>query len=147
MENLLTNLPIEYLQHLYEQKFSSEIFKIDGENVYEDTREALYPDEVFKVHEGLNVQVSNFGRIKTKTGIIKQEVIKKGYPFVTFPYRVSDLEMEIAEGKAYKYRTPIANGLISQATDVAERKYEKYKAHPYLHIYLDERGLLFATGY
>jgi antirestriction protein len=83
MEKTLTDLPIDYLQHLAnlhkiaKQKSSLEEFKINGKNVYEDDSSELYSEEVFKRHIGINIEVSNYGRLRTPKGIFKQEVKKR----------------------------------------------------------------------
>jgi hypothetical protein len=153
MENLLTNLPVDYLQHLadlhkFAKKNSSiEEFKVNGKNVYEDDSPELYSDEMFKTHSGINIEVSNYGRLRCKSGIIKQDVKKEGYPYIIFPYRLSDLENEISSKKEYKYRTPVAVELIDQDTNVSEIKGENYDYHPYLGISLNKRGLAFSEEY
>ena len=37
-KKVLSNLPVDYLKYLFKSKDSEEVFKIDGKNVYEDTR-------------------------------------------------------------------------------------------------------------
>jgi hypothetical protein len=87
MEILLSNYPLDYLKHLAElhklakQKSSLEEFKINGINVYEDDITELYSGEEFKTHSGINIEVSNYGRLRCKGGIVKQEDKKEGYPY------------------------------------------------------------------
>jgi hypothetical protein len=153
MEKLLSDLPIDYLKHLAnlhklaKQKSSLEEFKINGKNVYEDDTPELYSGEIFKIHPGINIEVSNYGRLRCKSGIVKQELKKEGYPYIVFPYCLSDLENDISDKKEYKYRTPIAIDLINQDKDVSEIKYEHYTEHPYLGLCINKRRLVFAIEY
>jgi len=147
MEKLLSDLPLDYLKFLYKSNNSIDSFQVNGKNVYEDENSELYSDEEFKTHGGINIGVSNYGRLKAKNGIIKQEMVKSGYPFIVFPYKITDLQNEILDKKIYKFRTPIANTYITEDKNIPEIKYEKYDEHPYLQICINKRGFVFTIEY
>jgi hypothetical protein len=153
MERLLIDLPIDYLKHLANlhklarNKSSLEEFKINGKNVFEDDTPELYSGEMFKTHPEINIEVSNYGRLRCKSSIVKQEMKKEGYPYMIFFYRLSDLENDISNKKNCKYRTPIAIDLIDQNKDLSEIKYEHYVEHPYLGLCINKRSLVFVIEY
>jgi hypothetical protein len=147
-ETLLIDLPIDYLQHLYEQKLVSEGFKINEKNVYEDEKLELYNGEKFKKHPNTNLYVSNYGRIKMGGKIIKQELEKEGYLYIPIPYTSFMYNEAICSIKEYKYHTPsLVFKKIETDKEIEPIKGEHYDSHPYLPIHRNKRGHYFSKDY
>jgi hypothetical protein len=147
MEKILGKLPIDYLQHLYEQKLITENFKINSKRVYEDDDLELYNGEIFRKHKNTGVCVSNYGRIKLGKNIVKQKIEKEGYLYTDILYNISSFDKDLIGKKQYKYRTPIACKVITIDNNIVSIYREKYDEHPYLQIYRNKRGLFFSMDY
>jgi len=72
MDKWLTDLTVDELKAKIIQKPYKPL-KIDGIPVFTNIDKNLLPDELFKKHPKLPVEVSNFGRIKHNENILLQE--------------------------------------------------------------------------
>jgi hypothetical protein len=148
MEKLLTNLPIDYLQHLYEQKMVSKGFKINGKDVYQDENLELYMEEKFKKHPNTGLYISNYGRIKSDDKIKKQLIEKDGYLYTEVEYDISLFDDDLENKKTFKYCTPSVAYKKIQIDNEVEIKYrERYDSHPFLPIHRTKKGILFSRDY
>jgi hypothetical protein len=154
MEKLLSNLPIDYLQHLAyldkiaKKKSSLEEFNVNGESVYKNESLNLYSGEKFRKHPNINLYVSNYGRIKDKEGILKQEIEKEGYLYVSLFYSSLMFDNVIANKKEYKFSTPsIVFKKINIDKEIEPIYRESYVTHPFLQLHRNKRGNFFSIDY
>jgi hypothetical protein len=149
IKSLLTNLPLNYMQHLYEQKLATEGFKINGKNVYEDDSSELYIGEKFKKHPNTNLLVSNYGRIKKNNKFIKQEIEKEGYLYVNLLYSSHLYEKALLDTKTFKFSTPSLAFKEIIADKEGEHIFGEHfeSSHPFLPIHRTKKGHFFSMDY
>ena len=147
----MTNLPIPYLQHLAnlhkiaKQKSSLAEFKINKKSVYENDSIKSLDEEIFEKHPNLNLYVSNYGRIKEKEIILKQEVEKEGYLYISLFYPSFMFDNDIVSKKEYKIYTPsIVYNKIDVDKEIELIYMERYVSHPFINIHRNKRGVFFS---
>ncbi|GBU28644.1 hypothetical protein R84B8_02204 [Treponema sp. R8-4-B8] len=153
MEKQINNLPIPYLQHLAnlhkiaKQKSSLAEFKINKKNVYENVCLDLLDGEIFKKHPNLNLDISNYGRIKDNEIIVKQEIENEGYLYISLFFPSSMFNNDIANKKEYKIYTPsIVFNKINIDKEIKPIYNERYTPHPFINIYRNKRGNFFSIN-
>ena len=143
---LLSVYPIEYLKYKFQQKYIHEnrYFIINDQCVNENENVEELNNETFKNHPYLPVLASNFGRIKYKDKILKQNVLKEGYLYVNIPYEAINLKFETWE-KNVKMENGMNTPIIESHVDyyeyeITKRIDEKFDWHPNIQIGISNYG-------